>query len=89
MNDARCVHCVQLLLTVASILHHMSFHLRICFATCVLARKNVLRFMRTEDCVLRIVSSCEKCSGIEKLWLDLVNVFRQLVIWFRGLAFVF
>ncbi len=29
MNDARCVHCVQILLTVASILHHMSFHLRI------------------------------------------------------------
>lgn len=31
-----------------------------------------------------------KCVyDIEKRWLDLVNVFRKLDIWFSGLTFVF
>ena len=53
--DTRYVHCVQVLLIVGSILHHMSFTMHIgaeLYAKCVLARQNVFRVLRKRGWVL-------------------------------------
>ena len=55
LNDTRYVHCVQVLLTVGGILHHMSFTMHIgaeIYAKCVLARQNVFRVLRKRGWVL-------------------------------------